>query len=81
MNGSVYVIREIIGTSAKSWEDAAKQAVETAATTIKDLRVGEVVTKDMTLEDGKVMNYRVKLNISFKYRQPWWNRSDWECIS
>jgi flavin-binding protein dodecin len=67
MAGSVYVVNEIGGTSSKSWEDAAKQAVETAAKSVEDIRVGEVVKQDITVENGKVMSYRVRLNISFKY--------------
>jgi hypothetical protein len=69
MPGSVYVVNEVVGTSEKSWEDAAKQAVETVAKTVKDLRIGEVVKQDVTVEDGKVVQYRVRLNISFKYAQ------------
>lgn len=65
---SVYVVNEIVGTSAKSWEDAAKTAIETAAKTVKDLRIGEVVKQDLTVENGKVVTYRVRLNISFKYK-------------
>ncbi len=65
---SVYVVNEIVGTSAKSWEDAAKTAIETAAKTVKDLRIGEVVKQDITVENGKVITYRVRLNISFKYK-------------
>ena len=64
---SVYVVNEIVGTSDKSWEDAAKQAIETAAKSVKDLRIGEVVKQDITVENGKVIKYRVRLNISFKY--------------
>ncbi|MBP7528918.1 MAG: dodecin domain-containing protein [Syntrophorhabdaceae bacterium] len=64
---SVYVVNEIVGTSEKSWEDAAKQAIETAAKSVSDLRVGEVVKQDVTVENGKVLYYRVRLNISFKY--------------
>ncbi len=67
MGGSVYVVNEIVGTSTTSWEDAAKTAIETAAKSVHDLRVGEVVTQDVTLENGKVVSYRVRLNISFKY--------------
>jgi flavin-binding protein dodecin len=67
MEKSVYIVNEVVGTSAKSWEDAAKVAVETAAKSVKDLRVGEVVRQDVTVEDGKVVSYRVRLNISFKY--------------
>lgn len=67
MPGSVYVVNEVVGTSEKSWEDAAKQAIETVAKTVKDLRIGEVVKQDVTVENGRVVNYRVRLNISFKY--------------
>ncbi len=67
MPGSVYKIIEIVGTMPKSWEDAAKIAVETAAKSLEDLRVAEVVKQDLTMENGKVTSYRVRLNISFKY--------------
>jgi len=67
MGGSVYKIIEIVGTSTKSWEDAAKIAVETASQSLEDLRVAEVVKQDVTVENGKVTSYRVRLNISFKY--------------
>ncbi len=67
MPGSVYKIIEIVGTSAASWEDAAKTAVETASKTLEDLRVAEVVKQDVVVEKGKVSAYRVRLNISFKY--------------
>jgi flavin-binding protein dodecin len=67
MGGSVYVVNEIVGTSTTSWEEAAKTAIETAAKSVHDLRVGEVVTQDVTLENGKVVSYRVRLNVSFKY--------------
>ena len=67
MPGSVYKIIEIVGTSPKSWEDAAKIAVETAAKSLEDLRVAEVVKQDLTMENGKVTSYRVRLNLSFKY--------------
>ena len=69
MTGSVYVVNEIVGTSTKSWEDAAKLAIETAAKTVKDLRIGEVVKQDVRVENGKVVSYRVRLNISFKYQK------------
>jgi hypothetical protein len=69
MTGSVYVVNEIVGTSTKSWEDAAKLAIETAAKTVKDLRIGEVVKQDVTVENGTVTSYRVRLNISFKYKK------------
>jgi flavin-binding protein dodecin len=67
MSDSVYRVTEVIGTSATSWEEAARNAVETAAKTLRDLRVGEVVKFDVTIEDGKVTNYRARVNISFKY--------------
>jgi flavin-binding protein dodecin len=67
MAGSVYVVNEIVGTSSKSWEDAAKQAIETAAKSVEDIRIGEVVKQDLTVENGKVTSYRVRLNVSFKY--------------
>jgi dodecin len=66
-NDSVYRVTEVIGTSTKSWEDAAKNAVETAAHTLRDLRVAEVVKMDMTVDDGKVKAYRTRVLISFKY--------------
>ena len=66
---SVYVVNEVVGTSTKSWEDAAKLAVETAGKTVKDLRIGEVVKQDVTVENGKVVSYRVRMNISFKYKE------------
>ncbi|HNS14033.1 MAG TPA: dodecin family protein [Syntrophorhabdaceae bacterium] len=67
MPGSVYKIIEIVGTSPKSWEEAAKNAVETAAKTLEDLRVAEVVKQDVVVEKGKVTAYRARLTISFKY--------------
>ncbi len=70
MAETVYVVSEIVGTSEKSWEDAANQAIKAAERTLIDLRIGEVVKQDITLKDGKVMGYRVRLNISFRYR-PW----------
>jgi dodecin len=67
MSDSIYRVTEVIGTSATSWEDAAKNAVETAARTLRDLRVGEIVRLDVTIEDGRVTSYRARVNISFKY--------------
>lgn len=67
MGNSVYKIIEIVGTSTKSWEDAAKSAMETAAKSLDDIRVAEVVKQDVTVENGKVSSYRVRLNISFKF--------------
>lgn len=67
MEGSVYKIVEIIGVSKTSWEDAVKVAVETASQTLEDLRIAEVVKQDLTIENGKVTGFRVRLNVSFKY--------------
>jgi dodecin len=67
--GSTYTIVELVGTSDKSWEDAAKLAVETAAETLKDLRVAEVVKLDMVVENGKITTYRARVNVSFKYQK------------
>jgi flavin-binding protein dodecin len=67
--GSTYNIIELVGTSDKSWEEAAKLAVETAAETVRDLRVAEVIQLDMTVEDDKVTSYRAKVNVSFKYQK------------
>lgn len=67
MAGSVYRVTEIIGTSSESWESAAKNAVETAARTVRDLRVAEVTKLDVTIENGTVTSFRARLNISFKY--------------
>ena len=63
----VYRVTEIIGTSTKSWEDAARNAVETAAKTLRDLRVAEVTKLDMKVEGGKVVAYRARVSLSFKY--------------
>lgn len=67
MAGSVYRVTEVIGVSSESWEDAARQAVEVAAKSVRDLRIAEVVREDVTIEDGKISAYRVRLAISFKY--------------
>jgi flavin-binding protein dodecin len=67
MTDSVYRVTEVIGVSTESWEAAAASAVETAARTVRDLRIAEVVRQDVSIEDGKVQNYRVRLAISFKY--------------
>jgi flavin-binding protein dodecin len=64
---SVYKVVEVIGTSTKSWEEAAKNAVETAAGKLRDLRVAEIVKLDMKVEDGKVRAYRARVLLSFKY--------------
>jgi len=67
MADSVYKIITLVGTSPKSWEDAATMAVETAAKTLRDLRIAEVEELDMQIEKGKVINYRAKVRVSFKY--------------
>lgn len=67
MSESVYKVIELVGTSSESWERAAATAVERAAQSLRDLRIAEVVTLDMHLEDGKVVTYRAKVKVSFKY--------------
>jgi hypothetical protein len=67
MDTSTYTVVQLVGTSNKSWEDAAKTAVETAAKSLRDLRVAEVTRMDMTVEKGKVKLYRTRLSLSFKY--------------
>jgi dodecin len=63
----VYRVTEIVGVSSESWEAAARVAVETAAQTVRELRVAEVVRQDLTIQDGAIVNFRVRLGISFKY--------------
>jgi flavin-binding protein dodecin len=67
MAESVYRVTEVIGVSSESWEAAARSAVETAGKTVRDLRVAEVVRQDLTIENGGVTSFRVRLGISFKY--------------
>ncbi len=67
MADSVYRVTEVIGTSAESWEAAARAAVQTAGKSVRDLRVAEVVRQDVTIEDGGLTSFRVRLAISFKY--------------
>ena len=67
MTDSVYKVIELLGTSNKSWEDAARIAVERAAQTLRDLRIAEVVQQDLVVKDGRVEAYRSKLRLSFKY--------------
>jgi len=66
---SIYKVIELIGTSPNSWEEAAKNAVETAGKSLKDLRIAEVVELDMKVEEGKVIAYRTKVKVSFKYQE------------
>jgi flavin-binding protein dodecin len=67
MTDSVYRVTEVIGTSSESFAAAARNAVETAAKSVRDLRVGEVIREDVTIENGTITSYRVRLGISFKY--------------
>ena len=67
MSESVYKVIELVGTSSESWEKAAAKAVETAAKSLRDLRIGEVTQLDMQIENGKVTAYRAKVKVSFKY--------------
>lgn len=69
MEESVYKIVELVGTSEKSWEDAAKTAVETAGESLTDLRIAEVIKLDLVITSGKVTSYRARLNVSFKYQK------------
>ena len=67
MANSVYRVTEVVGVSSESWEDAARTAIETAAQSVRELRIAEVVRQDLTIQDGTVLNFRVRLGISFKY--------------
>jgi flavin-binding protein dodecin len=69
MASSVYRVIEVIGVSTESWEDAARSAVGTAAGSLRDLRIAEVTKLDVTIEEGKVINWRARLNLSFKYEK------------
>jgi flavin-binding protein dodecin len=66
---SVYRVTEIIGTSGTSWEEAAAEAIRTAAGTLRDLRVAEVVEMDIAVDEGGALTYRTKLQLSFKYEK------------
>ena len=70
MPSSIYRVTEVNGTSSRSWEDAAKRAIETAAKSLRELRVAEVSDLDVTVENGKVKAYRAKVKLSFKYEAP-----------
>lgn len=67
MAESIYKVIELVGTSSVSWEDAAKKVIERAGKTLKDLRVAEVAEQDLKIEDGKVVAYRTKLRLSFRF--------------
>ena len=67
MADSVYKVIELVGTSETSWEEAAKVAVKRASKSLKDLRIAEVITQDLKIEDGKVVAFRTKVSLSFKY--------------
>jgi dodecin len=67
MADGVYRVTEVIGVSSESWEAAARSAVETAAKTVRDLRIAEVIRQDVAIENGTIKHYRVRLAISFKY--------------
>jgi len=69
MATSVYKIIELVGTSDKSWDDAARKAVETAGQSLEDLRIAEVGKLDMQIDNGKVVSYRARVKVSFKYKQ------------
>lgn len=68
MSDSIYKVIELVGSSDKSWEDAAKKAVERAAQTLEDLRIAEVSTMDLKILDGKVVAYRTKVKLSFRFK-------------
>ncbi len=69
MPESTYKIIELVGTSEKSWEDAAKNAIESASGSLKEMRIAEVNKMDMKIEEGKIKNFRTRLNVSFKYEK------------
>lgn len=66
-DNAVYRVTDVIGTSSNSWEDAAKNAVKTAASSLRDLRIAEVTKLDVKVEDGKITQFRARLSLSFKY--------------
>lgn len=69
MDGSVYKVIELVGTSPRSWEEAVQNVVATASKTLRDLRIAEVRELDVRLENGKIVEYRAKVRISFKYEK------------
>ncbi|MCH8955714.1 dodecin domain-containing protein [candidate division KSB1 bacterium] len=68
MSDSIYKVIEVVGTSEVSWDDAAKKAVERASKTLEDLRIAEVTAQELKIEGGKVVAYRTKVSLSFKFR-------------
>ncbi len=66
-NNAVYRVTDVIGTSSASWEDAARSAVKTASKSLRDLRIAEVTKLDVKVENGKVVQFRTRLSLSFKY--------------
>lgn len=69
MGGSTYKIIELVGTSETSWEEATKEAINTAGESLRDLRVAEITKLDVTIENGKVSNFRSRISVSFKYQK------------
>ena len=69
MADSVYRVTEVVGVSSDSWEQATKSAVETVGQSVRDLRIAEVIRQDVTIEEGRITGYRVRLDISFKYER------------
>ena len=69
MANSTYKIIELVGTSETSWEDAATTALETAGESLRDLRIAEITKLDITMENGKIKNFRTRINVSFKYQK------------
>jgi flavin-binding protein dodecin len=69
MADSVYRVTEVVGVSSDSWEQAAKNAVEKVSETVRDLRIAEVIRTDVTINDGKIAEFRIRLGISFKYEK------------
>lgn len=67
MSDSVYRVTQLIGTSTESWEKAAQNAIQTAASSVRDLRIAELEKSDLVIENGQITSYRVRLSISFKY--------------
>lgn len=67
MDSSTYKIIELVGTSSESWEEAAKNAVNTASKSLQDLRIAEITKLDLTIDNGKVTGFRTRINVSFKY--------------